>query len=438
MQLVVLGLNHKTAPVDIREAYSFSEEEVKQSLEHLYEHDDIAETVILSTCNRTEIYAVLEEAMSQEEARAHMLALVGHLKETDITVHEEYFFFYEGEEALNHLFTVASSLDSLVIGEGQILSQVKKAYVLASRYGATGPIINIVFQKAISIGKKVRNITDIANTPVSVSYAAVNLAADCLPDLGTARVLLLGAGQMSELTATHLQAKGVRAIFVSNRTYHRAEELAKKFSGEAVPFHHSMEFAEQADIIITSTGAPHYMITHPDAQSLMEKRAYKPLVIIDIAVPRDVDPDVAGIKGVSLFNIDALEAVVEENKHHRLEEAERAKPIIVEAVREIMEKLTYLSVRPLMVLISEKAERIRRREYQRAMAKLQNLPEKERKIMENMSRMLVRKLLRGPMIKLHEVAGKDEESEYWDFFRAMFEIQKEQEDEKCNSYWNEK
>lgn len=429
MQLVVLGLNHKTASVEIREAFSFTEDEVKIALDHLYEHEEIAEIVILSTCNRTELYAVMENDITAEAAHRQMIYLLEHLKDFAIGDQEEHFFFYEGREAVNHLFHVAASLDSLVVGEGQILSQVKKAYVLAHNHGGTGPIFNILFQKAISVGKQVRSRTDIANTPVSVSYTAVNLAADCLPNLEEAKVLLLGAGQMSELTAIHLQAKGVRSIFVANRTYDKAVSLAKKFNGEAVPFDKSLEFAEEADILITSTGAPHYVVTRENAEDLIRKRGNRPLVMIDIAVPRDIDPGVATIDGVSLFNIDALEAVVEANKQHRLDEAKKAEPLLQVAIDDFLAKMNYLSVRPMMVLLSEKSERIRRRELRRAMAKLPDATERERKIIENMSRMLVRKLLRDPMIRFNEVAGKDEESEYWELFRAMFNIDKEQSEQ---------
>lgn len=423
MQLVVLGLNYKTAPVEIRETYSFSEEEVISALDHLYEHEEVIEIAILSTCNRTELYVVFEEDM-ELPAKEAMLSLLAHIKDKNVEPHEEYFFCYEGKEAIRHLFNVASSLDSLVVGEGQILSQVKKAYVLAHNHGGTGPILNITFQRAISVGKRVRAMTDIANTPVSISYTAVNLAADCLRDLSCATVLLLGAGQMSELTATHLQAKGVKTIFVSNRTYDRAAALANRFKGQAVPFSQSLVFAEQADILITSTGAPHYIVTKENAEALMMARNYRPLVMIDIAVPRDVDPEVSKIKGISLFNIDALESVVEENKQHRLDEAKKAEPMIAEAIDEIMDKLNYLSVRPMMVLLSEKAERIRRRELHRAMAKLPDISERDARIMENMSRMLVRKLLRDPMIHINEVAGKEDEEMYWELFSAMFNLER--------------
>lgn len=424
MQLVVLGLNHRSAPVNVRELFSFDKTEMVEALNHVYEHEQVAECVLLSTCNRTELYAVLEDVT---EPKQFMLDLLKHLKGAeDLAVDANWFFTYEGAELMHHLFNVAASLDSLVLGEGQILSQLKGAYITAYSRGLTGPVFNIIFQRAISVGKKVRTVTGIANTPVSVSYAAVNLAEDCLAKpLSEAKVLILGAGEMSELTATHLQAKGVKSIFVSNRTYHKAVALAKRFGGEAVNFTEYIDRAKEADIVITSTGAPHYIIDTAAAERIAAGRKDNPIVMIDIAVPRDIDPDVAQVEGVYLFNIDALESVVEANKAQRAKEAEKAKPIIEQAVAEIDQKLQYLSVRPMMVLISDKAERIRKRELHRAMAKMPEADEKTRKIMDNMSRMIIRKLLREPMIRFGEIAGKEEEQEYWRLFHDMFDLEKE-------------
>ncbi len=372
MQLVVLGLNHRSAPVDVREKFSFSKEALDHAMDHIYAHEEVEECVLLSTCNRTELYVVLND---MENVKEYMIRLLLHLKgEETVDVDEKWFFLYEGKACISHLFRVASSLDSLVLGEGQILSQLKMAYISSYSKGLTASVFNIIFQKAIAVGKRVRTMTGIANTPVSVSYTAVNLAEDSLDiPISEAKVLILGAGQMSELTARHLQAKGVKSIFVSNRTFKTAEELAKQFNGKAVDF----------------------------------------------------DNFVEEIPGVYLFNIDALESVVEANKHQREEEARKAEPILEEALQEIEEKLQYLSVRPIMVLLSEKAEAIRKREVHRAMAKLPNATELERKIISNMSRMLVRKLLRDPMIHFGEVAGKEEERDYWKLFQDMFALEVE-------------
>ena len=395
MKLVVLGLNHRSAAVEVRERFSFDKDEVVAALNRLYEFDCISECVILSTCNRTEIYAALEGV---EFPKDYMLAVLKDLKGADY-IDADAFFFYEERDCIEHLFRVSASLDSLVLGEGQILSQLKGAYIQAYSAGCTGTIFNILFQRAISVGKKVRTNTGIANTPVSVSYTAVNLAEDSLDKpLSEATVLILGAGTMSELTATHLQAKGVKTIFVSNRTFAKAEMLAERFNGKAVKLDNFVDYAKDADILITSTGAPHYIITEREAKKITTLRKGEPIVMIDIAVPRDIDPAVADLDGIYLFNIDSLESVVEENKAQREEEARRAEPIIHDAIEELLDKLSYLTVRPMMALLTEKAERIRRRELHRALAKLPDISDKERRVMDSMSRMIIRKMLREPMI----------------------------------------
>lgn len=422
MQLVVLGLNHRSAVVAVRERFSFEKDEVKAALNKIYEYDRISECVILSTCNRTELYAVLEDV---EQPKQYMLDVMKDLKDAD-SIDESAFFFYRERECVDHLFRVSASLDSLVLGEGQILSQLKVAYIEAYSAGFTGTVFNILFQRAISVGKKVRTNTGIANTPVSVSYTAVNLAEDSLDKpLSEATVLILGAGTMSELTAIHLQSKGVKTIFVSNRTFAKAETLAKKFNGHAIKLDDVVDYAVEADILITSTGAPHYIINEKEARRIAARRNGMPMVMIDIAVPRDIDPVVADIDGIYLFNIDALESVVEENKQQREEEAKRAEPIIHEAIEDVLDKLSYLSVRPMMALLTDKADRIRSRELHRALAKLPDISDRERRIMDSMSRMIVRKMLREPMIHFNEIAGTEEEGLYWDLFKDMFNLKKE-------------
>lgn len=437
MRFLVLGLNHKTAPVEIREKVSFSRDEIVKGLTIAYEYEDILECVILSTCNRTEIYGVIDSKYAAD-GKTILLKLLEKLSGVDIA--QEYLYYHEEEGALSHLFHVASSLDSLVVGEGQILSQVKQAYLTAVQVGTTGTLCNIIFQRAIAIGKRVRTETGIASRPISVSYTAVSLAENYIPNLVNAKVLILGAGEMSELTATHLQSKGVASIFVSNRTFERAQALAEKLGGQAVSFTNFLERAEDADVIITSTGAPHYIITYQAAKELVMKRNGRPIVMIDIAVPRDIDPEVGLLSGVRLFNIDSLESVVEENKKHRLEEAKKAEPLIRDAIDEVLDKLAYLPVRPLMVLISEKAERARQREIHRLMAKMPHVSERDRRLIENMSRLLVRKLLRDPMIRFNEVAtNQEDEGQYWAILSEMFKVsetEQEEQEQVIKSYEN--
>ncbi len=418
MQFIVLGLNHKTAPINVRESVAFTREEIVDALGHLYEYENIVEGLILSTCNRMEVYAVVEDDCSYKETLLHMLSKMTkstHLK-------KDYFYFYQGREAMEHLFRVASSLDSLVVGEGQILSQVKQAYVLAHSQGTTGTLLNIIFQRAIMVGKKVRSVTGIAGKPISVSYTAVTLAERVIPNFKDAKALILGAGEMSELVAKHLQSHGISSIFVSNRTYDKAVDLAERLGGKAIHLDNYLDEAKDVDILITSTGAPHYLLSYKQAVELMQKRNGRSIVMIDIAVPRDIDPQVAMVDGVTLFNIDELESVVQENKQYRMEEAEKAYPLIEEALDEIEEKLSYLSIRPLMALISEKAEKMRRREVRRMLVKFPDASEREIRLINSMTRKLVGKILRDPMIRFGEVAGKQEEEQYWELLGAMFKL----------------
>lgn len=420
MQLVVLGLNHKTAPVDVRETFSLSEERIRASLTHLDDYSEIAECVILSTCNRTEVYAVMDEDETIE-AKEELKAFLLDMAKSD-EVADEYFYAHYGADCIRHLFRVASSLDSLVIGEGQILNQVKKAYSVAKAEKATRTVLNMLFHRAIKTGKKVRTETRIAYSAVSVSYAAVELAKKTIGDLSHSNVLLLGAGQMGELTARHLVANGVKTVFVSNRKYMRAAELAETFGGVAVPFEEFMKSAESADVVITSTGAPHYLVERWDVERLMAKRANRPLIFIDIAVPRDVEPEVGEVPNVNLYNIDDLEAVVESNLQIRQQEAEEAESIIEEAMDEMIERFRYLEYRPVMALLSDKAERIRRREVKRAMAKLGGLSIDERRAVKHLSKMIVRKLLRDPMICLNEAALEGREDTLIDAISELFKL----------------
>lgn len=412
MQLQVLGLNYKTAPIEIREKFSLSKEAIRRGLENLDGYDGLNEAVILSTCNRTEIYAVTVETCANS-LQNFMNDLIGGGV-------DKYLYEYDGEDCVRHLLEVAASLDSLILGEGQILSQVKEAYSTAKNVGATSTILNTLFHKAIASGKNVRAETKIAYNSVSVSSAAVELAAEKLGGLNGRNALIFGAGKMAQLTAQHLKAHGINKIFVANRHLERAQEMAKLFDGEAVAWEDALTRAVDVDIIITSTGAPHYVVKPWQTQQLMTRRAGRGIFFIDIAVPRDVDPEVGKIGGVTLYNIDDLESVVESHIKARQEEAKAARKIIEADVAAIMERFKYLKFRPLMADLSKRAEKIRERELKRISGKLPNLTEEERRIVEQMTRMIVRKLLRLPMMKLNASAGTNEENFYAEAMRALF------------------
>ncbi len=411
MQLKILGLNYKTAPVEVREKISLDKDSIRRGLENLYDYADIEEAVILSTCNRTEIYAVIS-TVHADNVRNFLNDLAGGNV-------ENYLYEYTGESCVRHLFKVASSLDSLILGEGQILSQVKDAYALAKSVGATATVLNTLFNKAIAVGKLVRTETRIAYNSVSISSAAVDLVEKNLGSLQNLSVLIFGAGKMAQLTAQHLKSRNIGKIFVANRHYSRAVEMAEKFNAQAVTWENAFNFADNVDIIITSTGAPHYVVKTWQTQQLMTRRNGREIFFIDIAVPRDVDPDVAKINGVTLYNIDDLESVVEENIKFRQEEAKSARKIINEQVAAIMERFKYLKFRPLMADLSQRAEKIRERELKRIANKLPNLSNDERKIVDNMTKMIVRKLLRLPMMKLNASVGTDDEKFFADAMKAL-------------------
>ena len=410
MQLQVLGLNYKTAPIEIREKFSVSKNSIRRGLENLAEYDGLNEAVILSTCNRTEIYAAVADNM--DSIKNFMKDLVG-------ISDEKFFYEYIGKDCVKHLFTVAASLDSLIIGEGQILSQVKEAYALAKSVDATDTILNTLFHKAITVGKTVRAETKIAYNTVSVSSAAVELAEKKLNGLKDKTALIFGAGKMARLTAQHLISHGIKKIFVANRHLERAEDMAKDFGGIAISWESALDNADNVDVIVTSTGAPHYVIKTWQTKQLMTRRAGRRIFFIDIAVPRDVDPDVGKIPGVTLYNIDDLESVVEDNKQARKVEAVAAEKIIDEFVTATMERFKYLRFQPLMADLSNRAEKIREREIKRVANKL-SISDDDKKIIDNMTKMIVRKLLRLPMMKLNSSAGTVEEKFYTDAVRALF------------------
>ena len=419
MQLIAVGLNHKTAPVEVREKFSIPKERVRGGLIALSDYETVQEAVVLSTCNRSEIYAVAEDTAGGVEALRDFWADLTGIDESM----EPYLYCFVHEDAIRHLFRVASSLDSLVIGEGQILSQVKDAYAMSHDTGTTSTVLNTLFHRAIATGKRVRTETRIAFSAVSVSYAAVELAREIFGgSLNATSALIYGAGRMAELTIENLLGRGVKKIYVANHHRDKAEELAEKYGGQAVDFDAALEEAADVGIVVTSTGAPHYVVHPKDVRRAMKKREGRSLVFFDIAVPRDVDPEVGEIAGVTVYNIDDLEEVVDEHREERQKEAHQAEGIVEEEVDSIMDKFRYLSFQPLMARLSQRADKIRRREVRRAMGKLPGLGESEQKVLDQMSKMIVRKLLRFPMMTISAAAGTEREAFYVDAMKRLFKL----------------
>ena len=407
MELFVWGLNHKTVPVSVREQFSVPPERIRTALSQSGQYQTIHEAVILSTCNRSEIYAVCPEGTPARVLQDFFLSLLNGKPE----IRPDYFYTYTGRDCIVHLLRVASSLDSQIIGEGQILSQVKQAYLLAHDCGATGIVLNLLFHQAIATGKRVRADTHIAYNAVSVSYAAVQLAEHLLGDVTGKTLLLFGAGQMAELAARNFLGKGLKKLYIVNRHIERAQKLASLLSGTAVHYQKGNEAAARADIIVTSTGAPHYVLTEERLAAIMKARKGRPLLLIDIAVPRDIEPSAADLPGISLYNIDDLTTTVAENEQSRQREAALAGTIVQEEAEELLQRFRYLPVRPALLRLSEKAEQARKREFRRAMNKLPGLTDEQYRIIENMTHMIVRKLLRDPMMQTVGAARTDKEEE---------------------------
>ena len=437
MQLIVLGLNHKTAPVEVREKFNFSRSRIRHILRLFKESDDFSEAVLVSTCNRTELYLVAQEPKDGMAALRDAVARIAGQ-----AFKKEYFYVLTGVHCVRHLLLVASSLDSLIVGEGQILSQVKDAYHLARTSGTTSTLFNTIFNQAITTGKKIRTRTQIAYRSVSVSSAAVDLAMKVVGDLSAADILVIGAGKMSELTARHLLDKGAPSIFVSNRSYAHAEELASKFNGSVIRFDDFIDHAANADIVITSTGAPHYIIQHNQlALALEERQKANPLVLIDIAVPRDVDPEVTELKNVVLYNIDDLQNVVDTNKELRNQDAEAAKLLIEEDVAALKERLRYLSLRPVMVRLHDKMDFLRDRILTKTLKKMPELTEDQQHKIDVMTQRLMYKFLRDPMISMNLAAGTDDEEHVKHCISHLFMLNDRDEDDPENeenyNYWDQ-
>lgn len=406
MALVILGLNHNTAPVEVREKLAFNQKHLEEAAEQIFARiPEIDEKVILSTCNRVEIYAHVEDAEKGLQALKNFLY---RYHELDAGSLEPYFYSYAHEEAVEHLFKVSSSLDSMVMGEPQILGQVKDAYQNARKVKATGRILNQLFEKAFSVAKRVRTETAVAESAVSISYAAVELAEKIFGSLEGRTVLLIGAGEMIELAGKHLVNQGVKTILVANHHYERAANLAVRLGGSAVPFERFPDEFADADIVLSSTAAPHYVIKRDMVEKAMRARAGRPVFFIDIAVPRDIEPSVNDIPNVFLYDIDDLGKVVDANRREREKEAVKAMEIIQAEVSRFSDWLDQLEMEPMIVALRQKALEIKERELQKTFARL-NLDDKQREAVNAMASAMVNKILHDPTLQLkrHAVKGED-------------------------------
>ncbi|RMG60661.1 MAG: glutamyl-tRNA reductase [Deltaproteobacteria bacterium] len=408
MKLVLVGLNHKTAPVEVREKFAFPESGMGLALAGVLERDSVKECAIVSTCNRVEIYAVVDDERKGVEEIKQFFAEYHGASLEDV---DGYLYSYRGSEAIRHLFRVASSLDSMVLGEPQILGQVKDAYEYSLKFRSSGPNLKKLFPRAFQVAKRVRTETKVASSAVSVSYAAVELAKKIFSTLEDKTVMLIGAGEMSELAARHLLNAGAGKILVTNRTFERAVKLANEFEGTPIRFEEFISHLKYADIVISSTGAPRVIIERGDVERVIQERRNRPMFFIDMAVPRDIDPYANEIDNVYVYDIDDLQSVVEENIGERQKEARKAEEIVLEEVEKFQKYYREVSeIGPVIARLRGTFEEIRQAEVQKALSHLKGGDEKVVKVLEGLSRALMNKFLHAPTTALKR--GGDDEHEY--------------------------
>lgn len=426
MNIVVLGINHKTAPVEVREKLAFTDNQLEEAYSLLKADKEIKECVLLSTCNRTELYANCDDFEKGKEA---LIKFLCDLKNVSPQAIRPSVYFYKAAKAVSHLFLVGSGLDSMVIGETQILGQVRTSYEKADSNNSVSKVFHHLFRQAIVAGKRVQSETGINNNAVSISYAAVELAKRIFDNLESRSVLVMGAGKMSHITLKHLCNQGVKDIYVVNRTKQRAIELAEKFNGQHVEYKDMYESMQNVDIVISSTGAPHYMIKKDDMTKLMKRRKNRPIFLIDIAVPRDIEPSIDDLSSVYLYDIDNLQGVVDENMSERVKAAEKAKLIIEEETVEFEIWYKTLDVVPLITALRQKAESIRQTELKRSLdAKLGKLDDKEKKAVDNLTRAIMNRILREPVLRIKDIAVKDKSESYVASLCHLFDLDVEGEE----------
>jgi len=417
-------MNHKTAPVEIREQLALVCRDQADPLAQHHRLQHVDELFFLSTCNRVEF---LFTSNHPEAGRAQVKELLTRHLAIPEQVLDPCLYSYQDLAAVSHLFRVAASLDSMVVGEPQILGQIKSAYRQAGKHHTVGVILNRLLHKTFSVAKRVRSETRIGSCAVSISYAAVELARKIFGELRDKRVLLIGAGEMAELAAEHFLAQGVNQMEVANRTLERAVGLAQRFRAETIPFSHILDALQRVDIVLTSTGSLEPILTHHEVKQRMRGRRNKPLFFIDIAVPRDIEAAVNRIDNVYLYDIDDLQGIVELNKAERCKEAEQAEHIIQAETIKFNEWLRTLEVVPTIIALKHKAETIRRSELQKTLAHLPNLGERERQAIEVLTQSIVNKMLHDPILFLKKKSQRETKQLFVDVTQQIFKLNERDE-----------
>jgi len=426
MRLLVLGVSHHTAPIDLRERLAFAPGDLADALGALARDPSLGEVVLLSTCNRTEVYATCQSLEAGHDAMAQFLASARSVAADDLKAHV---YTRAEADAARHLFRVAAGLDSLVVGEPQILGQVKQAYASATDLQATGALLNRLFHTAFTAGKRVRSETELAEGAVSVSYAALSLARKICGDLRHVSVLVVGAGEMAELTARHFAAQQPKNITVCSRTAAHAEALAREVGGEVVPWSELDAALGRSDVVVTATGATSPILDRARIQTLRRQRRGRPLFLIDIAVPRDVHPAVARLDDVFLYNIDDLQSIVNESLARRNSETSRAEAIVNQEVERFMAWARSRTAMPTVVALRQRFDAIRRAELDRLAPKIAGLPPEARARVDEITRLIIEKLLITPTEQLKALPDQELQSSYADALSHLFALGDGGEDE---------
>ncbi|MCV9950888.1 glutamyl-tRNA reductase [Paenibacillus sp. BT-177] len=425
MHIVVVGLNYRTAPVEVRERFTFAEQDLPEALEQLKLTKSVLEGVVVATCNRTEIYVVVDRLhMCGYFIRSFMEQWFG-IPRDQFTQH---LYIYEDEQAIRHLFRVTCGLDSMVIGETQILGQVKNAFLQAQSQKITATWFNMLFKQAVTLGKRAHSETSIGESAVSVSYAAVELGKRIFGMFTDKKVLILGAGKMSELTVKHLYSGGAAEVIVANRTLSRAEDLASKFNGTPVTMEDGMNRLADVDIVISSTGAQGYILDRNRVEASMKSRQSRPLFMIDIAVPRDLDPAIGELQNVFLYDIDDLEGIVESNLEMRRTEAAKIEHMIEDELSEFYQWLKTMGVRPVIRALQEKAESIHQDTLESLYNKLPELDERQRKVISRLTKSMLNQMMHDPINRVKELAVQKQGNEALDMFSHIFALEDRLED----------
>lgn len=417
-KIIIIGANHKTAPVELREKLSFNGEQTIDALQQLKKMPEIRESLLFSTCNRME-FLYIPEKHDQVDTIVNFIAEQKNLRVSEF---KSSLYIHHDDDAIRHLFKVASSLDSMVVGEPQILGQIKQSYRTAVKEGASGVLLNRLMHKSFSIAKKVRKETGIGDNAVSISYAAIELANKIFSDLSQKSVMLLGAGEMAELAVEHLISHKVKKIFVANRTFKNAVTLAEKFNGQAVKFEEREDVLCDVDIIISSTGATEYVMTKNQVKAAMKKRNHNTLFFIDIAVPRDIDPKIDSISNAYVYDIDDLKNIVESNIEQRGRETVKAERFVEEAVVKFRSWIEGLAIVPTIKALNEKVTDIVNMECEKTLGALKHLSENDVESIRRMTRAIASRTIHDPILFLRNTGDHRDDSLYLNVTRQLFNL----------------